>query len=84
MAFPDFEVESVEKSLRPTRSGLVEVYFEYSGATADGIALDVEIDSAGTQYLVEVEATDVSLRVAHLPPLDAPRASRRRETLCSP
>ena len=58
LVFGGFEVEAVEKSLRPTRSGLVEVYFEWSGTTPEGIGADVEIDAAGSQFLVELETTD--------------------------
>lgn len=56
--FPGFSTEALELSLRPTRSGVLEVFFEWAGTTEDGAAVDVEIDGAGSQYLVEVETTD--------------------------
>jgi len=47
-ALPDFAYTEVEKSIRPTKVGLLETYYEFGGEDAD-----VEIDSAGTSYLVE-------------------------------
>jgi hypothetical protein len=47
-ALPDYEYDSVERSIRPTKTGLLEVYYEFGGEEAD-----VEIDSRGSQYTVE-------------------------------
>jgi hypothetical protein len=47
-ALPDFKYETVERSIRPTKVGLLETWYEFGGEEAD-----VEIDSRGSQYLVE-------------------------------
>jgi hypothetical protein len=51
--FPDFDLVKVEKSIRPTKTGLLETWYEWDGVTADGVAVDVEVDSRGSTYLVE-------------------------------
>jgi hypothetical protein len=51
--FPGFELVKVESSQRPTRSGFTSMYYEFDGTTADGMAVDIEINAAGTKYLVE-------------------------------
>jgi uncharacterized membrane protein YkoI len=51
--FPGFELNKVELSRRPTRSGFTSVWYEFDGVTTDGEAVDVEINAAATKYLVE-------------------------------
>jgi hypothetical protein len=34
-------------------SSLLEIWYEWDGVTEEGVAVDVEIDSRGTTYLVE-------------------------------
>jgi hypothetical protein len=51
--FPDFELVKIESSQRPTRSGFSAMWYEFDGTTADGMAVDVEINAAATKYLVE-------------------------------
>lgn len=52
-AFPDFETVKIEKSIRPTESGLLETWFEWDGTTADGAVVDVDVESGGKLYVVE-------------------------------
>ncbi len=51
--FAGFELVKVESSTRPTRNGFTSMWYEFDGTTADGRAVDVEINAAGTKYLVE-------------------------------
>jgi hypothetical protein len=51
--FPGFTLTKIEKSIRPTRTGLLEVWYEWDGKMKDGVAVDVEINSRGSTYLVE-------------------------------
>jgi hypothetical protein len=51
--FPNFDLVKVEKSIRPNRTGLLETWYEWDGTTEDGVAVDVEVDSRGSTYLVE-------------------------------
>jgi hypothetical protein len=51
--FPGFELVKIESSQRPTRSGFSAMWYEFDGTTADGMAIDLEINAAATKYLVE-------------------------------
>jgi hypothetical protein len=51
--FEGFTTTKIEQSTRPTRNGLHEIWFEWDGTLADGTAVDIEVDYAGSTYLVE-------------------------------
>lgn len=51
--FPGFELVKIESSQRPTRNGFTAMWYEFDGTTADGMAVDIEVNAAGTKYLVE-------------------------------
>jgi hypothetical protein len=51
--FPGFKVTKIEKSIRPCRNGLKTVWYEFDGITAQGEAVDIEVDENATKYLVE-------------------------------
>jgi hypothetical protein len=52
-SFPGFTTTKIEKSVRPTRTGVLETWFEWDGTTSGGLAVDVEVDATGSMYLVE-------------------------------
>jgi len=51
--FPKFELVKIEKSIRPTRTGLLETWYEWDGTAEGGDPVDVEVDATGKTYLVE-------------------------------
>jgi hypothetical protein len=51
--FPKFELVKIEKSIRPSETGLLSVWYEWDGTPEGGDPVDVEIDSTGSTYLVE-------------------------------
>jgi hypothetical protein len=51
--FKGFKTTKIEQSIRTTRTGLLETWWEWDGTTSGGTAVDVEVDNAGKVYLVE-------------------------------
>jgi len=53
MFFPEVQIDLVERSTRPTKLGLTNIYYEFEAVTADGVTLDVELNEDGTRMTVE-------------------------------
>lgn len=51
--FAGFEAAEYERSTRPGKSGLYEVWYEFAG-TLDGADLDIEINEDGSMIVVEL------------------------------
>ena len=51
--FPNLEMEQVERSTRPGKNGLYDIYYEFTGMN-DGQDVDIEINEDASMILIEL------------------------------